>query len=298
MRTTSKQNPSNYRHRGIVQGAITLSGHANWSERRPAPVVYATTTNAINAFMTNSRKLCASIKPGSAHSRPFAGWVHPCFGRGKIGALQLGRFPDPHTRPTLLAAVGRGHAHVARRSRRLLRKPRPWQLERRIRRKRLPRRTRPRPPGPQRPVIPLIASDFELHTSVDVAPPSVSGTPAVGECCVGKLGDNAPHQAASRDKLSPLSMRGSQECFARGVDQGHTRQMEAKDGLCPIGLGALPTVLGLPHPGAGQLAFKLERQGFRFIVDGNAKHHFTSPGRRVLATLPPPPMNTSICWRT
>src|SRR5215813_2708228 len=85
-------------------------------------------------------------------------------------------------------------------------------------------------------------------------------TPAVGNGSMGDLGDDRSHQTSGRNKLNPLGVRRGQEYLARGVDQGHTRQVETKDRLALTDPGAPPAILRLWHPGAGQLSFDPEGQ--------------------------------------
>src|SRR5262249_21418609 len=89
---------------------------------------------------------------------------------------------------------------------------------------------------------------------------------------VGDLRHDGTHQATGGNELRPLGIHCSQELPAGGVEKGHARQVKAKDRLVPAGQGALPATLQLPHPGACQPPFELERQGAWLLVDGYAKH--------------------------
>src|SRR5262249_18036773 len=86
------------------------------------------------------------------------------------------------------------------------------------------------------------------------------GPSAVGKGSMGNLGHDRSHQTSGRNKFNSLRVRRSQERFARGIDQGHTRQVKTKDGLALTDPGAPPAIFCLPNPGACQLSFELEGQ--------------------------------------
>ena len=56
-------------------------------------------------------------------------------------------------------------------------------------------------------------------------------------------------------------MHGGQAGLARGVDEGHPCQVNAKDWLALAGQGTLPALLQLPYPGPRELPVELDVMG-------------------------------------
>src|SRR5262245_58666284 len=92
-------------------------------------------------------------------------------------------------------------------------------------------------------------------------------TPAVGKGRLGNLVYDGFSQAVGGNELGPLAVQGRQAGLARGVDEGHSRQVHAEDRFAPTGQGALPAPFQLPQPRPRQPPFELEGEGPRTVVD-------------------------------
>jgi hypothetical protein len=57
------------------------------------------------------------------------------------------------------------------------------------------------------------------------------------------LGHDVFCQAVGDDKFGPLTVHGRQTGFARVVDEGHPRKVNAEDWYALLGQGALPALL-------------------------------------------------------